>query len=214
MKKSPCRAGGRQARELLGWVASSRPNYDTLHFLRRACRLARAARNLRICGVPQPFEHFDFSAHSIMATGTNMQSAAWGTPHFSPKPVPSGGQGKRGSCWAESHPPSRTTTPFQHISREEHFAWPGPHGTSACVNSRNLSIISNSPLNIATVGTICKVRRGAHHIFLKGPCRAGGGREEAAGLDRILQAELRHLAKTFPAKSISLSQGQTELLHL
>jgi hypothetical protein len=42
----------------------------------------------------------------------------------------------------------------------------------------------------------------------------GKEREGDVGMDRILQAELQHLAKQFPAKGISIVQGHTEVLHL
>jgi hypothetical protein len=161
-----------QARELLGWIASSKANYDTLpkHFPRRACRLALAARNFCISGVPQHFEHFDSSAQDC-GSGHNLQSEARGTPHFSPNLAPSFGAGKRWSCWAESHPPSRTTTPCQHISLEEHFAWPRPHGNSGVPQPFEHFELS---LKTAAVDTICKVRSGPHHICPRNPCRAGG----------------------------------------
>jgi hypothetical protein len=55
---------------------------------------------------------------------------------------------------------------------------------------------------------------GAPHISLSRGQSEGKASEEADGLDRILQAELHHLAKTFPDKSISIAQGHTELLHV
>jgi hypothetical protein len=41
--------------------------------------------------------------------------------------------------------------------------------------------------------------------------RGEKAREGAVGLEHILRAELEHLAKSLPAKSISTVQGQTEL---
>jgi hypothetical protein len=249
-----------------------------------------------MCGVPQPSEHFEFTLQDC-GSGRELQSAAWGAPHFSPRPRPGGGKASEGAAGLDRFQ-AELRTPSQHISRERHFYCPGPHGTSADVASRNLRNTSNSHFKTAAVGRSCNVRRGARHIFLRDPGRAGGRQaktllgwiassmtkantspkdfprrafrlsratrncctcgvpqpskhfqftvhtsrlrqqaeaakggvgvpmffpepgaergnasEGAAGLDRILQAELHHLANTIPAKSISAVQGHTEILH-
>jgi hypothetical protein len=84
------------------------------------------------------------------------------------------GQGKRKSCLAGSYPPSRSTTPCQTISREEHVDCPRPHGTSAFVASRHLRNTSVPHLKSAAVGRDCKVRRVARQLFVRAPGRAGG----------------------------------------
>jgi hypothetical protein len=77
------------------------------------------------------------------------------------------GEIKRRSCWAGSHPPSRTTKPCQNISREEQVDCPRPHGPSALVVSCSLRNTSNSHFKTAAVGRSCKVRRGAPHFSPK-----------------------------------------------
>jgi hypothetical protein len=54
---------------------------------------------------------------------------------------------------------------------------------------------------------------GVPMFFPEPGAERGKASEGAAGLDRILQAELHHLANTIPAKCISAVQGNTEILH-
>jgi hypothetical protein len=59
-----------------------------------------------------------------------------------------------------------------------------------------------------------KCGRGCN-TFSPSPGPSGGEASEGADeLERILQAELHHIAKTFPAKSMSIVQSHTELLHV
>jgi hypothetical protein len=243
--------GGRQTKELPGWIAASEPTYKTLpkDCPRRAIRLSTATRNFCICGVPHPSAHFGFTLQGC-GSGQKLQSAAWGMPHFPPSPGPGGGKAsdgaagldriphnepqhlsktcpsknisivqgltqllhvqhpatfgtflvhmqraeaatcgmgcttffaepraervdtKRRSCKTGSQSPKRTTPPCQHMSREEHSDYPGPHATFAVVASRNLRNTSNSHFKAAAAGRSCKVRHGACHTFLRAPGRA------------------------------------------
>jgi hypothetical protein len=87
------RAGARQAKELLGWIPSSKPKYNTLpkHFPRRACRLSKASRNFCICGVPPPSEHFGTTLE-VCGSRQRLQSEACCAPAFRSSPRPSGGK--------------------------------------------------------------------------------------------------------------------------
>jgi hypothetical protein len=67
------------------------------------------------------------------------------------------GGGKRKSCWAGSHPPSRTTTPCQYIFRNEHGKCPGPHGPSEFVATRGTLRSHTSTLRQWTEAAKCGV---------------------------------------------------------
>jgi hypothetical protein len=84
------------------------------------------------------------------------------------------GEGKRRSCWAGSHPASRSTPPCKNMSREGHFHCPGPHGTYEFVASRNLRDTPNSHFKVAATGRSCKVRHGVHNILLSEPLAERG----------------------------------------
>ena len=59
------------------------------------------------------------------------------------------------------------------------------------------------------------MRRGARNNFLRAPGRAGGRQaKELLGWIASSMTKSQHLAKTFPAKSISTVQGHTGLLNL
>ena len=211
--RAPGRAGGRKAKKLLGWIASSKPTHNTSpkDFPRRAFRLSGATRNCCTCGVPQPSEHFQFTRR-VCGRRQKLQRAVWGCPCF-PRAPGRAGESKRRSCWAGSHPPSRPITPRQKIPREGHFDCPGPHGTAALVASRSLRNTSSSHVETAAAGRSCKGRCGGAHVFPEPRAERGKASEGAAGLARILQAELHHLANTIPAKCISANQCNTEILH-
>jgi hypothetical protein len=159
-----------------------------------------------------------------------------GCATISSEPRAERGEGKRRSCWAGSHPPSRTTTPCHNISREEHFDCPWPHGTCACVASRNLRNNSSSHIKAAAIGKSCNVRHGVHNFVLRAPGRAGGkqakellGRTTSFSEPRAERGESKRRScwagshppsrttqpcKNIPQKNISIVQGHTELLHV
>jgi hypothetical protein len=89
---------GRQAKELLDWIASSKPNYNTLqkHFPQMALRLSKDTRNFCVCGIPQPSKHFEFTLQSCVS-GQKLPSAARGHATFLSEPRGERGKGKRRS---------------------------------------------------------------------------------------------------------------------
>jgi hypothetical protein len=108
--------GGRQAKELLGKIPSSKANYTTLtkHGTRRALRLSTTRRNFCICGLPQ-LQDCD--------SGQKLQSAVWGEKQFSPTPGRARGKAKEGAAGLARILQAELTT---NISREEYFDCPGP----------------------------------------------------------------------------------------
>ena len=134
-------------------------------------------------------------------------------PHFSPSTGPSKGKASEGADGIASSKPNYNTLPkhfpqraFQLTKATRNFCLRGIPQPSEHFDFTLEDCGSGQKLQSATWGE-------PHFSPSPGPS-GGKASEEAAGLDRILQAELHHLAKTFPDKSISIAQGHTELLHL
>jgi hypothetical protein len=156
--RAPGRAGRRRAKELLGWIAPSKPNYNTL---------------------PKQ-------------------------PHVSPSPALSGGKASEGAARLDRilqhFLPKRYVAPCWVKAEESAFASPERKGE----------------LKPAALGTRFKVRCGVLTTCSSLPRRRNKNKasEGAAGLERVLQAEIHYLVNAFPARQISCGQGLTAFLHV
>jgi hypothetical protein len=115
-----------------------------------------------------------------------------GRANFFAEPRAERGEGKRRRCWAGSHPPSRTAAPCQNHSPRKAFRVPRA--------SRNFCMcgISQTSEHFASTLQDCgsgqKLQSAAWGApdFSPSPGPSGGkASEEAAGLDRVIQAELQ-----------------------
>jgi hypothetical protein len=210
------RAGGRQAKELLGWIASSMTISQHLAktFPAKSISTVKGHTGLLHLSRPATFGTLRILTSRLRKWAEAAKCGVGRVTIFS-EPRAERGEGKRRSCWAGSHPPSRPITPRQKISRERHFDCPGPHGTAGLVASRSLRNTSNSHVETAAAGRSCKGRCGGAHVFPRAWGRAGGRQaKELLGWIASSMTISQHLARTFPAKSISTVQGHTGLLHL
>jgi hypothetical protein len=93
---SPGRAGERRRKELLGWVASSKPTYNALpnHFPQSISIGQGHTEPMSTPSVPQTFEHFEFK----------LTNSAWGAPHSAKNPSPERGEDNQWNCGVASHP--------------------------------------------------------------------------------------------------------------
>jgi hypothetical protein len=124
-----------------------------------------------------------------------------------------GRQAKKLLGWVASSKPTQNNSPKDFPRRA--FRCPRPHGTAALVASRNLRNTSSSHVETAAAGRSFKGRCGGAHVFPRARGRAGGRQaKELLGWIPSSVTKSQHLAKTFPAKSISTVQGHTGLLHL
>jgi hypothetical protein len=205
--RAPGRAGGRQAKKLLGWTAS-KPNYKTLPNTSREEHFDCPGQH-GTSSFMHPATFVTLQIHtSRLRQWAEAAKCGVGRPTSFFEPRAERGDGKRRSCWAGSHPPSQTTPPCQSTSREEHFDCPGPHGMYACVASRNLRITSSSHFKTAAAGRSCKVRQGVHHIFLRAPGRAGGKHaNELLGGIASSKPNYTTLPKHFPRRAFRLSRA-------
>jgi hypothetical protein len=155
-------------------------------------------------GVPQPSEHFECTLQDC-GSGQELQSAPWGTQHFSPSPWPSGGEASEGAAGLDRI----LQAALQHLAKTF------PAKSSSIVQGHTELLDVWRP---ATFGT-SRLRQRAEaakcgmgcNTFVSEP---QAKRVVAGGLDCILQAELHHLASTFHQKRISIVLGHTELLNL
>jgi hypothetical protein len=116
---APGRAEGRQTSGLLGWVASSNPNYSTLpkHFSRRAFRLSKTIRNFSACVASRNLRNTPTSHLKTVTVGSGCTVRHGARHMFLRTPGQAGGRpAKEPLNWIASVKPAYSALPT-HVPR-------------------------------------------------------------------------------------------------
>jgi hypothetical protein len=203
--------------ELLGWRAPSKQNYDNLpeHFPPRAFRSSRATRNFCMCGVPQPSEHLDFQFRDCGSWHKAARNRSMNLR--SPEAL-----GLRGLSLRLRHLAQHARTLQTNVQR---FAKALPATSTSFGKGSSELLHVWFPTTVPPLQQLLTSR--LRHFAQTGKCRircatffsdSGAGRgmvnEKASVLGRISQADVHHLAKTFPTTSMTIPCATFQTLRI